>query len=528
MAKARTHYLCRSCGGVQARWMGKCPDCGTWDALEKVVSQALAASVGDGDLISAAWSPLAGDAPPDDEHGGSDGFAASGGSGALLGTADDRDSRALPLTEVSLADVARLPTGIAELDRVLGGGLVPGSVVLLGGDPGIGKSTLLLQAMAGLARGPGGRRILYSSSEESSRQVRLRAERLFESLDAGANPEPGQTTGDGRNDAPVAAANDGEAVAAGLATLSERLFVLSATNLAQIVEQTRRVRPAVLVVDSLQMVFRPGIEAGPGSVTQLRRCCIELVNLAKRTGTVVLIVGHVTKDGQLAGPRLVEHLVDVVLGFEGDRHHSYRLVRAVKNRFGDTMEIGLFEMTGSGLSQIVDPGSAVDPKTPAGPGSVICPTLHGTRCLLAEIQALTATGILGAARRKASGIDPSRLAMLVAVLEKHGGLRLADQDIFVAAGGGLRIVEPAADLALALAIAGVHFGRSLGPGVAVVGEVALSGQIRPVGQLAQRVREAQRRGLTTVVIPRTGAESVQVDGGIVRVDRLGDALALLG
>jgi len=531
MAKSRTSYLCRNCGGIQARWMGKCPDCGTWDALEKVVSEPAVASGADSTLTTAIWTPWSAtaDALPvdeDDERSSSgmepavdDASFGSDDDESWMASAVEHRARpetsstptARPLARVSLDDVHRLPTGVGELDRVLGGGLVPGSVVLIGGDPGIGKSTLLLQAVAGLAGGEREHRILYVSSEESARQVRLRAERLFESA------ESGQT-----RDGAIPTASPSASV-----LVSERLFVLSETNLARIVEQTRRVRPAVLVVDSLQMVFRPGVEAGPGSVTQLRRCCIELVNLAKRTGTVVLIVGHVTKDGQLAGPRLVEHLVDVVLGFEGDRHHAYRLVRAAKNRFGDTLEIGLFEMTGSGLRQVLDPGSVFDPAIAPGPGSVICPTMHGTRCLLAEVQALTATGVLGAARRKASGIDPSRLAMLVAVLEKHGGLRLADQDIFVAVAGGLRVVEPAADLAIALAIAGAHFGRSLPSGVAVVGELALSGQIRPVSQMAQRVREANRRGSTTVLVPRTEAEEMPAGPTIVTVNRLFEAIEML-
>jgi len=438
VAKSQTKFVCRDCGAVQPRWMGKCPDCGAWDALEEFRVQ----------------------------KGGSS--ESAGVSAALDGTAA---SKAAPLTEVQAnADNAqnRLATGIGEFDRVLGGtaphtGVVPGSAVLVGGDPGIGKSTLLLQAAAGLAKQ--NRRVLYVTTEESAAQLRMRADRLFQ-VDESA----------------------------------DKLLVLSETQLPRVMEQLRQHKPDVAIIDSVQMLHTPDVSAAPGSVTQLRACCQQLVILGKSTGCATMLVGHVTKQGTLAGPRLLEHLVDAVLYFEGDRYHQHRVVRAVKNRFGTTMEVGLFEMSDKGLTEASDSGTLVADLFEARPGSVVCPALQGTRTLLVEVQALTATGFLGSAKRKASGIDANRLAMLIAVLEKHGGQRLADQDIFAASVGGMKIVEPASDLALLLAIAGAHTGKTLPPKTAVFGEVGLSGEVRPVNQAEARLHEAQRMGFTSVIL----------------------------
>jgi len=391
------------------------------------------------------------------------------GMGALReGSADAGAVKAMPLSELEGEHraEARLASGIGEFDRVLGGqggalGLVPGSAVLVGGEPGIGKSTLLLQAAAAWARG--GTPVLYVSSEESAQQVAMRAKRL--------TPER-----------------------------CDSLFVLADTNLARIVEQARRVGPKVLVIDSVQMIYKPDVPAGPGSVTQLRRCCAELVYLAKASGIAVVLVGHVTKDGQLAGPRLLEHLVDAVLYFDGDRHHAHRIVRAVKNRFGTTQELGLFEMTGAGLKELPEGAGPIAAKE-ARPGAAVCPILSGTRCILVEVQALTATGFLGAAKRKSSGLDANRLAMLIAVLEQHAGLRLADRDVFASSVGGIRVVEPASDLAVLLAIAGAHYKRSLPAGTACIGEVGLGGEVRGAPALEQRVREAVRLGYTRILVP---------------------------
>jgi len=345
----------------------------------------------------------------------------------------------------------------------------------------------MLQAADKLARR--GRRVLYVTSEESAAQTRLRAQRLG----AGA----------------------------------EELYVLADTNLARIVEQVQRVAPAVVVIDSIQMIYKGDLPAAPGSVTQLRTCCQELVYLAKASGVAVFLVGHVTKEGQLAGPRLLEHMVDTVLYFEGDRYHNHRIVRAIKNRFGTTLEVGLFEMGDAGLREVTDGSGLLAAEYKAMAGSCVCPVLQGSRCLLVEVQALTATGFLGAAKRKVSGIDGNRLAMLIAVLEKRGGLRLADQDVFVSSVGGMKIAEPACDLALALAIAGAHLNKHLAQGVCAVGEIGLGGEIRTVQSLAQRVAEAGRLGFTQVVCPHA---KVKPPAGceLIFVRKLDQALALWG
>jgi DNA repair protein RadA/Sms len=294
------------------------------------------------------------------------------------------------------------------------------------------------------------------------------------------------------------------------------------------------VRPSVIVIDSVQMVYKPDVPAAPGSVTQLRRCCADLVYLAKASGVAIVLVGHVTKEGQLAGPRLLEHLVDCVLSFEGDRYHSHRIVRSAKNRFGTTMEIGLFEMTGRGLREVpegagVPAAGGEEPR----PGSVVSPVMTGTRCILVELQALTATGFLGAAKRKSSGLDSNRLAMLIAVLEQHGGLRLADRDVFASSVGGIKVNEPAADLALLLAIAGAHYRRSLDRATIAVGEVGLGGEVRSVPQLEQRVREAARLGYTKAIIPRLHASEKGLIAAVrgvelMQVRTVSQAIELLG
>lgn len=486
MAKARQVFVCRSCGAAHNRWMGKCPDCGSWDALEEQRIEKSATKDPQRGLVEHWSTPSDSDSP------------------------EAPSNSARPIAEVGQSTAAppRMSSGISELDRVLGGGLVPGSVVLVGGDPGIGKSTMLLQAAGSLASAirtashaqPSAvNPVLYVSSEESAEQVRMRASRL------GVADAPG-------------------------------LFVLSDTNLARIIEQTRRINPRVLVIDSVQMVYKADLDASPGSIAQLRRCCAELVYLAKVSGIAVVLVGHVTKDGQLAGPRLLEHLVDAVLYFEGDRYHAHRILRAVKNRFGTTLEIGIFEMTGKGLSEVpgglgvgvLDEASAgAKPKV----GAVICPVLTGTRCILVEIQALTATGFLGAAKRKSSGLDANRLAMIIAVLEQHAELRLADRDIFASSVGGIRVVEPAADLALLLAIAGAHYKRPLAPGTAVIGEVGLGGEVRSVTNLDQRISEAARLGFTRIIVPESkAAAGIKAPKGVTleRVTTIGRAIELLG
>ena len=470
MAKVRTQFLCNHCGSVHPKWLGKCPDCGTWDSLE-------------------SFNPPTPDARAE-ARGRITGDLAGGGE-------------AVPLIDVREADSPRLPTGIGEFDRVLGGGVVPGSAVLIGGEPGIGKSTLLLQVAHELSRpktpadakgggkAAGGVKVLYVTSEESARQTALRAARL------------GVTSPD--------------------------LLVLAETNVERIINQIARHAPAVVVVDSIQMIYKPDLPAAPGSVTQLRACCMDLVYLAKSSGTAVVFVGHVTKAGTLAGPKVIEHIVDTVAYFEGDRFHSHRIVRCAKNRFGGTQEVGLFEMTGEGLREVKDPGNLfLEQYGPGGQpsGSVITAAMQGTRVLLVEVQALTASSVIGAAKRKVSGVSSDRVAMIIAVLEKRAELRLAADDVFVNVAGGVKVPEPAVDLAIALAISSAHMNRPLPPGTLAIGELGLGGEIRGVPQLETRLREASRLGVAHAVVPHIGGNVPKLKGmALHEVRRLSQAMA---
>ena len=477
MAKSKTQFLCNSCGSVHPKWMGKCPDCSTWDSLEEYKTQA----------------PDARDAVRN------------------LGTADlARGAEPVTVDQIDAADSPRLPTGIGEFDRILGGGIVPGSAVLVGGEPGIGKSTLLLQVAASLSRtgvppvsaakhGRDARatRVLYVTSEESARQVGLRAGRL--------------------------------------GVTSPNLLILAETNVDRIVTQIGKAKPDVVIVDSIQMIYKPTLPAAPGSVTQLRDCCMDLVYLAKATGIAVVVVGHVTKAGTLAGPKIIEHIVDTVVYFEGDRFHAHRIVRCVKNRFGSTHEVGLFEMTGEGLTEVTDPGNLFVEQYGPGPdgrpmqpsGSVITAAMQGSRVLLLEVQALTASSVIGSAKRKVSGVSGDRVAMIMAVLEKRAELRLAADDVFVNIAGGVRVAEPAVDLAIALAIASAHTNRPLPPGTLAIGELGLGGEVRSVPQLENRLREAARLGVGHAIVPHAGGSALPKLGGMALrpVRRLGQAMA---
>src|SRR3954449_11441041 len=490
--KNKSQFLCNSCGSVHPKWMGKCPDCGTWDALEEYKT------------------PTA------------DPRAASRTPGGAQTSDLTQGAAALTLDEIDEAEAPRQPTGIGEFDRVLGGGVVPGSAVLVGGEPGIGKSTLLLQVARQLANAddkvtrrqgdkvtrksaagasvtlsplhpvtPSSSPVLYVTSEESARQTKLRATRL------------GVTGGN--------------------------LLVLAETNVERIVNQIHKHKPSVVFIDSIQMIYKPDVPAAPGSVTQLRDCCMELVYLAKATGTAVIFVGHVTKAGTLAGPKIIEHIVDTVVYFEGDRFHTHRIVRCVKNRFGSTHEVGLFEMTGEGLREVADPGKLfVEQYGQAGPpsGSVTTAAMQGSRVLLVEVQALTASSVIGAARRKVSGVSADRVGMIIAVLEKRAELRLAADDVFVNVAGGVKVVEPAIDLAIALAIASAHANRPLATGTFAVGELGLGGEIRSVPQLETRLREASRLGLGHAIVPHLGSNVPKLGGmALHEVRRLSQALA---
>lgn len=453
MAKPRRVYVCQSCGAQSPRWEGRCAECGEWDSL---VEEAVAAPSGRASQAA--------------RHGG-------GGP--------------RPITAIENETVERLSTGEGEFDRVLGGGVVPGSAVLIGGEPGVGKSTLLVQVGLHLAGRDLPAPILYVTAEESAQQVRLRAERL--------------------------------------GTLREELLLLAENNVSRILQEAEKVGPAALFIDSIQMVFWPELESAPGSVAQVRECAAALVAFAKRTGCPLFLVGHVTKEGSLAGPKVLEHLVDVVLYFEGERYGAARLVRAVKNRFGATGEIAVFEMGARGLEPVEDPSRMfLSGGTPGGEGSAVTCSLEGTRPFLVEVQALVAAGLPGGARRRISGADANRVSMLLAVLEKRAGLGLSDQDVFANVVGGVQLEEPSADLALALATASSLTERPVPPGLVVMGEVGLGGEVRPVQGLELRLREVARLGFAEALVP---AANGTTSHGAVRarpVERLEEALAWLG
>jgi DNA repair protein RadA/Sms len=426
--KAKTRWVCTACGATTSGWFGKCPSCDGWNTIEEETVRTQAT---DRVVLS---------------EGG-------------------REGRAVPSSQATAQSesMPRLGTSITELDRVLGGGLVPGSVTLLGGAPGIGKSTLLLQACAGLARG--GHTVLYASGEESVAQVASRAQRLDAAHDA--------------------------------------LLLLAETRSEAILDATTAASPGVVVVDSIQTVYSADQDGLPGNVSQIRAVTAQLVSHAKSRGVPVVIVGHVTKDGQLAGPRLLEHMVDAVLSFEGDEERATRLLRATKNRFGSTQELGVFEMSGEGLRQIPNPSEAFLSERPEGAvGSCVTATLEGSRPLLLEVQALLGPSPGGSPRRTCVGADQARVAMLLAVLDRHADLFVLDQDVFVNVAGGMRLSEPAADLAVLLAIAS-SFRRKPLPGTTVaLGEVGLTGELRRVPRFEARLQEAARLGFTRVVAPR--------------------------
>lgn len=433
MAKRGPTYTCQACGAVYHRWQGKCDACGTWSSLSE---EARAAPV-------------------------------PGGRGSSNGRARGRVF-ALETLRGETQDAPRIVAGIGELDRVTGGGFVPGSVLLIGGDPGIGKSTLLMQACAALANG--GHRVVYVSGEESTGQVRLRAERM------------------GLADAPVdlAAETNVEDIAATL-------------NQGQ--------RPALVVIDSIQTMWSGEVESAPGTVTQVRGSAQSLIRYAKTSGACLILVGHVTKDGQIAGPRVVEHMVDAVLSFEGEGAHAFRVLRAQKNRFGATDEIGVFEMTGKGLSEVSNPSALfLAGRDQAAPGAAVFAGVEGTRPVLVEIQALVSPTSLGTPRRAVVGWENSRLAMVLAVLETHGGLRLGQHDVYLNVAGGLRVNEPAADLAVAASLISSLTGAILPAEGVYFGEIALSGAIRPVSVAAARLREAAKLGFEAALLPAGGAD----------------------
>ncbi|MGH3057369.1 MAG: DNA repair protein RadA [Gaiellaceae bacterium] len=425
MAKAAVQHACSECGYTTGKWLGRCPDCGSWGTL--VEERALAAAPG---------------------------VRGARAQGRPL----------LRLVEVEAGEAERLPTGVPELDRVLGGGLVPASLVLVSGDPGIGKSTLLLMALRAMS---GERKVLLVTGEESAAQVKLRADRLGGGAD---------------------------------------VHILAETNLDEVCATLERERPEVCVIDSVQTLYAPELGSAPGSVGQVREAAGRLLRVAKERGIATFLVGHVTKEGSVAGPRVLEHLVDCVLHFEGDRYRSHRILRAVKNRFGSTNELGVFEMTSEGLVAVEDPSELFGRPDDGQAGSAVVCTIEGTRPLLLEVQALVSPTDLAMPRRVGTGVDPKRLSMIVAVLGRHAGVALGAADVFVNVAGGVRIDEPGADLGIALAIASAARGVPVKHGAACFGEIGLTGRVRPVNQAERRLAECAKLGFSEVLVPG-GTES---------------------
>ena len=453
MAKEKTLFACTSCGYETSRWVGKCPGCGAWNTMEETVA-APAATV-----KAAKQRP---------------------GTGA----------QACLLRDVPEDVTLRTTTGISELDRVLGGGIVEGGLMLIGGDPGIGKSTLLLQVCAHLAAD--GKRVLYVSGEESARQLKLRAKRL-------------------NIDAP-------------------NLYVLAENALDNVEEKLNQLQPDVAVVDSVQTMYRPELASAPGSVSQIRECTSLIMRLCKESGTAIFLVGHVTKEGNIAGPRMLEHMVDVVLYFEGDQQQEYRLLRAVKNRFGSVNELGVFQMTEDGMQVVPNPSERLLSRRAKGAsGSVVYCGIEGSRPLLCDVQALAAQSYFGTPRRTVGGADAGRVALLLAVLEKRAGQKLYNQDVYINVAGGLELSEPAADLALCMAVVSSLKDMSVGPEVAVMGEVGLAGEIRAIPHCDRRIAECQRLGFTTVLLPRENLKSLKTPEGmkLVGVDTVMQAASVL-
>jgi DNA repair protein RadA/Sms len=452
MAKDKTIYTCNECGGTCPKWLGKCPHCQAWNTLIESVAEPVASTKNNR-------------------------FA------ALAKTAE-----VVALADIEATDMDRTPTGLDELDRVLGGGIVEGGVVLIGGDPGIGKSTLLLQALDALQRS--GQKTLYVTGEESGAQVALRSRRL------GIN--------------------------------NSQVQVLAEIQLEKILSTLQKHQPDIAVIDSIQTVYSDQLTSAPGSVAQVRECAAHLTRAAKASGVAIVLVGHVTKEGALAGPRVLEHMVDTVLYFEGDTHSSFRLVRAIKNRFGAVNEIGVFAMTEHGLKGVSNPSAIFLSQHPEPvPGSCVMVTLEGTRPLLVEIQALVDSG--GPSPRRLSvGLDKDRLAMLLAVLHRHAGIACMDQDVFVNAVGGVRISEPAADLAVLLAITSSLRGKPLPKGFIAFGEVGLAGEVRPAPRGQERLKEAAKLGFSVAIVPKANAPKKPIEGLTIHaVERVEQAMEVV-
>lgn len=440
MAKAKVSFECMACGYESPKWMGKCPNCGAWNQLEEKIVHKEAAP----------------------------------GRGTLGKTPADDRPRATKLTTVKNSDTPRTTTRSGEFDRVLGGGIVNGSLILIGGDPGIGKSTILLQTALILAEN---HKVLYVSGEESLEQIKMRADRIIE--------KPSDLT------------------------------VFCETNLLYIHEEIKRSKPDFLIIDSIQTVFHPDVTSAPGSVAQVRESTQSIMNIAKGNNIATFIVGHVTKDGQIAGPRLLEHMVDTVLYFEGDQHHSYRILRAVKNRFGSTNEMGIFEMKAKGLEEVLNPSEIfLEERSKNAPGSAIVATMEGTRAMLVEVQSLVTPTHFHNPRRMATGVDTNRLSLLMAVLEKSEGMLMQQHDAYIKVAGGVKLDEPAVDLSVIISIASSFQNIAVRGEDCFIGEVGLTGEIRRVTKIEQRLQEAAKLGFKRAIVPASNLSGVDVPAGI--------------
>ncbi|GGB29066.1 DNA repair protein RadA [Mucilaginibacter rubeus] len=447
MAKSKIAYFCQSCGFESPKWLGKCPSCQQWNTfVEEVIEK--------GNAAVPAWKPAS--------------------------TSQQRANKPVPVTEITYTEEHRMPTPDKEFNRVLGGGIVPGSLVLIGGEPGIGKSTLMLQ----LALNMPNQKVLYVSGEESERQIKMRAERL-------ASPEGG--------------------------VIGEGAYILTETSTQNIFKQIESLEPDMVVIDSIQTLHSAHIESTPGSVSQVRECTAELLRFAKETSTPVFLIGHITKDGMIAGPKILEHMVDTVLQFEGDRHHVYRILRTIKNRFGSASELGIYEMMGEGLREVSNPSEILlsHRETPLS-GITISATLEGMRPMLIETQALVSASAYGTPQRTATGFDTKRMSMLLAVLEKRCGFRLGAKDVFLNITGGIRVEDPAIDLGLAAAIISSHEDMPIPFKTCFAGELGLSGEIRAVNRVEQRIAEAQKLGFNQIFIskynlPASGQDKKRMD-----------------
>lgn len=447
--KISLEYVCAECGDVHTKWAGKCPSCGAWSSLKERAVEDKQTSRGLGGPVH----------------------------------------KVIPLRDVATEETKRLSTANTEFDRVLGGGLAPGSLVLIGGDPGIGKSTLVLSTLATM--NAAGVKSLYVSGEESAVQVKLRSERLGVS--------------------------------------GSDMLLLCETSLEKILEEAKKVNPQILVIDSIQTVYKSELPGTPGSTSQLRECTLDLMVFAKNTGCITILIGHVTKDGQIAGPRILEHMVDTVVYFEGDRNHQYRLIRTIKNRFGATDEIGVFEMTSRGLSPVTNPSKVfLQEGTPPTPGNVVCCTMEGSRAMLFETQALVSTSNFAVPQRVAAGVDSKRLTIILALLEKFGGITIGASDVFASIAGGMKVNDASSDLALAMAIASNHLGIPVSRQTIAIGELGLSGEVRSVHLLDQRLKEAKRLGMNTAIIPANGKIPDSIQGmNIVRISVISDMVKWL-